>query len=440
MYFSLEFAPSIQRQPITAGGAWLLWGLLMVIVIGGTGCFLIYKNRQEQEKKKLIAEADHLRDEMEKLWQLSDAMHWSLPIKESLLKMVQAVKKITGAHRVLIYLFDVPQEFLYAIAEEEDLKVLAGFELVPKSLGRLPVLFDRLEPVILEDLGKPLPEDVVPSALIKDGNVASIVIPLFVEREVLGFMDLLFDRYIDWTADRIEIYSSFGRMIGRNLNNAKNAENLRELAILQERKRISQDLHDNFSQLTSALSLRAEGARLSLEENNLEKTRRDLGRIIDTAHEVQLSLRNEMIGLRSGTDEKSDLMPLVHDCIERFKQLSAILVSLEDQGLPKPVLVPAQIGSQFLRILQEGLSNVRRHSQASQVVVRIKECRYRLCLEIEDNGRGFDPASVSAEHLGLQVMQERARDVGGKVSIHSNLEGGTCIQVELPMIPTQGEA
>jgi signal transduction histidine kinase len=102
------------------------------------------------------------------------------------------------------------------------------------------------------------------------------------------------------------------------------------------------------------------------------------------------------------------------------------------------VIVPAQVGSQFLRILQEGLSNVRRHSQASQVVIRTRLCGQRLCLEIEDNGRGFDPATVSPEHLGLQVMQERARDVGGRISIQSIVEGGTRIQVELPIIPMQG--
>ncbi len=288
MYFSLEFAPSIQRQPLSAGGAWLLWGLLMVIVIGGTGLFLFYKNRQEQEKQKLIAEADHLRDEMEKLWQLSDAMNWSLPIKEALIKMIRAVKKIAGAHRAQIYLLDVSQENLFAIAEEEDLLIVPGFNQVPKSLGRLPIVFDRIEPVIIEDLLKPHPDDVVLPEVINDGNLSLIVIPLNVEREILGIMGIYFDYYVDWSKEKVELFSSIGRMIGKNLKNAKNAENLRELAILQERKHFSQELHDNFSQLTSALSLRAEAARLSLEEGNLEKTQHDLERIIDTAHEVQL--------------------------------------------------------------------------------------------------------------------------------------------------------
>jgi two-component system nitrate/nitrite sensor histidine kinase NarX len=434
----LEIPWYIQRQPLTAGAAWLAWGLLVLIVTGGVGLFLFYRNRQEREKQALTAETDHLREEMEKLWQLSDAMNWSLPIKEAMIKMIRAVKNIAGAHRAQIYLLDVTQENLFAIAEEEDLLIVPGFNQVPKSLGRLPILFDRIEPVIIEDLLKPHPDDVVLPEVINDGNLSLIVIPLYVEREILGIMGIYFDYYIDWSKEKVELFSSIGRMIGKNLKNAKNSDNLRELAVLQERTHISQDLHDNFSQLTSALSLRAEGARLSLEENNLENTRRDLERIIDTAHEVQQSLRNEMISLRSGIDEKSDLMPLVRDSVERFKQLSNITVVLDDAELPGPVIVPAQVGSQFLRILQEGLSNVRRHSQASQVVIRTRLCGQRLCLEIEDNGRGFDPATVSPEHLGLQVMQERARDVGGRISIQSIVEGGTRIQVELPIIPMQG--
>jgi len=439
MHTSLKLPQVIQPQLVQTGAAWLPWGFFFLFAVGGLILFLIYKIKQDREKQKIIAEASRKRDQLEKLWQIRDAMDFSLPLEKSLLKVIIKVKEITEARRSFLYLFDIGDEYLYAIAEEEDLKIFSEHSLIPKSLGRLPIIFKNLRPVITENMHTPHPTDRFDySHYIADGNLSAIAIPAYEKQEVLGAVALYFDRPMDWTDERVEFLSAIGLLVGSYIKNAKISENLRELGILRERKNLSQELHDNFSQLTSALSMRAEAARLSCEEGDLVKTRVDLDRIIDTAQEVQRILREEMIGLRAEIDEQSDLMPLVRECLERFRRLSDISVVMEDAGLPDKIIVSTQVGSQFLRILQESLSNVRRHSCASHVVIRIKESGHRLCLDIDDDGRGFDMATIPNDRLGLHIIRERAENVGGKVIIRSSVDRGTRIQVELPVIPNQG--
>jgi signal transduction histidine kinase len=429
----LVFLLPVSFQPAAPTLA-LLWGILFLLAGGLSALWVIYKIRRDREKQRLRAERDALRAEIENLWRVSDTMTWSLPIEKSLVRVIKTIKEITGAHRVLFYLFDIRQEFLYAVAESDDLSIFSEVKLVPKSFGRLPLLFDSLKPIIIEDLLQALPEDRVPPEVIKDGNRAVIVVPLLVEQEVLGFVDFLFDHFVEWTEEKVAIFNSIGRLVGKNIKNAKNSENLRELAVLQERKHLSHELHDNFSQLTSALGMRAEAARLSYEEGRQDKLGADLDRIINTAHEIQGVLREEMIALHNSVDEHEDLLPFVRTYVERFQISSHIVVTLDEHELPGPVIVPTQVGSQFIRILQESLSNVRRHSRATQVVIRIMECSHRLCLEVEDDGQGFDVAAIPEDRLGLQIMRERAQEVGGKVSIRSSIGSGTCVRVELPVV------
>jgi signal transduction histidine kinase len=95
--------------------------------------------------------------------------------------------------------------------------------------------------------------------------------------------------------------------------------------------------------------------------------------------------------------------------------------------------VPSWLGIQLLRIVQEALSNTRRHAQATQIALRLKETDGMLKVQIEDNGQGFDPGRTPDDRLGLSIMRERAESVGGSLELDSQPGQGTRVVIRAPL-------
>src|SRR5690606_40933847 len=87
---------------------------------------------------------------------------------------------------------------------------------------------------------------------------------------------------------------------------------------------------------------------------------------------------------------------------------------------------------QLIRIIQEAMTNVRRHAQASRVAIRFEDSDEMLRVTIEDNGRGFDPNKVEGARFGLRIMRERAASVGGRLTIETQPGEGTRVIAEMP--------
>lgn len=409
-----------------------------MFLVCGIALFLVYNTKREIEKQIIDSEASRKYIQLEKLWQSSTSIVWRNSVEEATLNVIGTIKEITGANLAYILLFDIQQNFLHTICENTDSKYFPDLSEITTNTGLISEILSTNKPAIENNLHNPHPKNVDFSKPIAGNSLCSIAIPLNVEGESIGLLILFFDRYLDWNETIIEYFMKIANVTALMIKNKKINLDIMDLAVFKERKRLSQELHDNFSQLISAISMRAESAHISCKKGNLEKTQRNIDRIIATTEDIQKILRSEMIGLRIRLDKQSDLLPLIQDCIEHFTQLSNIPVIFEVSDIPDPVIVPVQVGSQFIRILQESLSNVRRHSKASKVVIRFKEYDFHLRLEIEDNGRGFDPASLPIDRLGLQIIQERAQDVGGKVYVRSSVGYGTSIQVEIPVISFRG--
>ncbi len=98
--------------------------------------------------------------------------------------------------------------------------------------------------------------------------------------------------------------------------------------------------------------------------------------------------------------------------------------------------ISAEAGSQVLYIVQEALTNVRKHAEASKVLIQLTQEEEQMRVNIQDNGRGFDPekARDSGQSYGLHIMRERAESVGGLLEIDTRLGGGTRIEIRVPSL------
>ncbi len=236
----------------------------------------------------------------------------------------------------------------------------------------------------------------------------------------------------EFSEDDLALCETFALHAGIAMENAHLHEQLRRLAIVDERERISKDLHDGIIQNMYAVGLSLEDVPELMGDDRDEAAAR-VERAIDSIHLAIQDIRNFIIGLRPELLEGASLVGGLATLVEEYRHNAIIDLELR---VPDAVIEPpAAITGQLLAIVSESLSNVVRHSQASRALVELTTGGggdgYEL--RIEDNGIGFDPALVGRlGHRGLINTRERAAQAGGNVTIHSQPGGGSRLTVRVP--------
>jgi PAS domain S-box-containing protein len=210
----------------------------------------------------------------------------------------------------------------------------------------------------------------------------------------------------------------------------------RALATLRERDRVARELHDGLGQVLGYLKMQAHAARLLLARGQMSEADACLARMVSAAQDSHADIREYIVGSAAGAPAGSAFLPSLERCIHRFGEASDVAASLEvASGLHDEAFDPL-VAAQLLRIIQEALTNARKHAGASRVRVTLRRHDGRAEAVVEDDGAGFDAAAVAAierKTFGLTFMQERAEDVGGSVHVQSSPGGGTRILVSVPL-------
>jgi signal transduction histidine kinase len=198
-----------------------------------------------------------------------------------------------------------------------------------------------------------------------------------------------------------------------------------------ERARVASELHDDFSQRLAMLSLGLETAAEMVPESPAEANRQ-LHELVNSASELGSDLHTLSHRLHSSTLEHLGLAAGVAAFCKEFNGQRGIQVDFSPKDVPRSV--PPDISLCLFRIVQEGLRNVQKHSGAAHAQVRIETMDNTLHLSISDDGAGYDVEDgAGSEGLGLRSMRERARLVGGRFEIHSEVRKGTRIDVWVPL-------
>jgi PAS domain S-box-containing protein len=204
-------------------------------------------------------------------------------------------------------------------------------------------------------------------------------------------------------------------------------------AIEAERNRIARDLHDGPIQGISAASLSLEAVKLMMESGGTARALDTLRNICAELGEEAMSLRRIMSDLRPPLLEQRGLIPAVRELCDKWQRDTAVPVSVYADA-PGPI--PNDVETLAYRVVQEALSNVKKHSRATEVTVRIDASAGSLRAEVKDNGTGFDPEEarqfLRAGKVGLASMRERAELTGGTLTIKSAPGAGTSVVATLP--------
>ena len=204
----------------------------------------------------------------------------------------------------------------------------------------------------------------------------------------------------------------------------------RQAGVLEERQRLARDIHDTLSQGFASVVLLLEAASESLATG--QPVDRHIAQALRSARDNLAESRRVVWALRPRPLAERSLPEALEELIRRLAEETGLRAETTITGTERPLGAAAEAA--LLRVVQEALANVRKHAAASQVTVTLSYLEDVAMLDVADDGVGFDPATTrtAAGGLGLRAMQERATQLGGRLTIESSPGEGTTIAVELP--------
>jgi len=198
-------------------------------------------------------------------------------------------------------------------------------------------------------------------------------------------------------------------------------------------------LHDSTAQVLSFASLRIATARKLISDGKPVSADDQLDRLETVLAEAHADVREHILNLRFAPSGEKPFYTALQQYLDSFRQNYAIqaLLYIGDDVEVGALAPDAQL--QLFRIIQEALSNARKHGGADCVQLSFEQIGDRLRVRIEDNGRGFDPSASGAKngHFGIQFMRERAEQLGGVLCVCSAPGEGTRVEVETPLEKTR---
>lgn len=207
-----------------------------------------------------------------------------------------------------------------------------------------------------------------------------------------------------------------------------------------ERDRIARELHDSLAQVLGVIHLRLRSLEGRAKDEASHVMTAELSDIAGIADEAYRDVREAILGLHETVREDGGLEGSLRDYLRKYSRQTGIAASFACDGDTRQSLTPRS-EVQLLRVVQEALTNTRKHSGAQRVAVRIECGGPVTTLTIEDDGVGFDPATVASSMesgFGLASMRERVEQIGGTLDVHTAPNEGTRVVVHLQAEDTRG--
>jgi signal transduction histidine kinase len=235
-----------------------------------------------------------------------------------------------------------------------------------------------------------------------------------------------------------ETLSSLASQAAIAIENDRLQAELRELAVRDERERIARELHDGLAQVLGYVNTKSQAVEELLAADRVPEARTQLAELAAAARSIYVDVREAILGLSSPVAPAGGLVAALRAYGRRFAEASKLAVRVDATPVAGQLGLDPAIDDEVFRIVREALTNVRKHAAARRVAIRVAVEDGHLVVEVEDDGRGFDPATLSATtadrtRLGLAGIRERAAAIGGSVEWRTAPDGGTIVHVAVPI-------
>ena len=370
--------------------------------------------------------------------EVSERITSELELDRILPNVLQIAGELIDTDAGVIALLDREREFI-SYPYIHNLPQELADVTVSKTEGLAGQVIATGRPIVVEDYGAY--PDAVP-AFVEAGITSVVAVPIISGNQPLGMLATgSINRPKGFSNRDVAILAGIGREAGVAVKNAHLYENMRFYARQitraqeDERKRIARELHDDTTQALIHLSRRLDSLATSSSTLSSESTIQHLEEFQELIDNILQDLRRFSRDLRPSVLDDLGLLPALAGLLADVKE-DGIETELEVCGDRRRLSPEVELG--LFRIVQEALNNVRRHSQALQVVTVVEFGAGRAKITVDDDGQGFEPPDGSGDlvvmgKLGMAGMHERARLLSGTLQIQSEPGAGTTVTVDIPI-------
>ena len=369
------------------------------------------------------------------LYEISSLLNEPVSVEDTCRGFLKKLMTITAASAGAVRLTDAPSKHIHLYLHEGlDPTFVAEERCLDMGECLCGEAAEKARPVI-HVLSPARPANVLYKCQ-KFGYRTVSVFTIRVKRRLLGVFNLYFNEPREFSAAERQMLEALGQHLGVAIENQRLVSRDKELAVTEERNLLAQELHDSIAQSLAFLNIEAQMLAQSLAQGNLDEARQELAQIREGIQESYDDVRELLVHFRTRL-KQTDLETAIRVALQRFEGQTGIHTRFEMSGTT--VSLAAEMQPQVLHIVQEALSNVRKHARASEVVVEVmRDGGY--VFSVRDNGRGFDTATLADRadtHVGLRIMRERAHRIGGRLEIRSQPDLGTEVTLSLPIAREQ---
>ncbi len=376
------------------------------------------------ENARLFERLEQKLRELESVYQADAELHRHLDLDGVLGSLVGVSVDILKADKSSIMVWD---------EEEGALKVRAARGFSQETMARMTfhpgegavsrVISER-QPVLVEDTHAD--DRVARYVTDPEGIRAFIHIPIEIGDHFFGVFNLNYLEPRQFPEDEVRLFTSLAQRAALAIENARLYDRSQELAVAEERGRLARDLHDAVTQTLFSASIIAEVIPRIWERDQGEGRRR-LEDLRQLTRGALAEMRTLLLELRPATLTEMNLSDLLSQLSEALTSRVGVEVDYHAEGscpLPQDVRVA------IYRIAQEAFNNVAKHAEATEVAVKLVcDQDAGMTLSVRDNGKGFTVDSVGANRLGLDIMKERADEIGADLEVRSQPGKGTEVRL-----------
>jgi signal transduction histidine kinase len=347
-------------------------------------------------------------------------------------KVVERARTLVGARYGALSVVNADGSIQTFITSGVTAEVRARIGPPPVGHGLLGVVLNEGEHLRLPDIRKdPRSHGFPPNHPMMHSLLA---VPITCKGPFVGNLYLsekhdgaLFSENDEQTLERFAVQAAIA------IDNAHLHRQVADLAVAQERLHIAHEMHDGIAQVLGYVNTKVQAATEYLRRDKTEEGLVQLRELATAAREAYGDVREAIVDLRTLPGPERSFEEVLREYIERWKDQTALDTKL---AIDVDLIIPTSVELQLVRIIQESLTNVRKHAKATTASVELRRNDGKLLLIISDNGIGFVQSGRSRTvfpQFGLSTMRERAEAVGGAFSVESTPGAGTTVKVEVPL-------
>lgn len=264
---------------------------------------------------------------------------------------------------------------------------------------------------------------------------AHLDLPLRRNGQIVGCLCVASQTPREYSVDERALLLGIANQAALAVERTRALETMGSRAAAAERERLAREIHDTLAQILGFVNIKTGVVHEWLAQGNLTQAQVELDQLGLLSQELYMDARELVLGLHGEADAGRGITHMIASYVERFSNFCNLPTTFDASDLN--VTFSPTVELQLLRVVQEALSNVRKHARAKHAWISMTRAGDRVLWEIRDDGQGFDPAHPArgfGPRFGLQSMRERVESIHGTFAVHSAIGQGTRIQVTVPLI------